>query len=188
MSKAKPILNPAEVLIDRFLDHHMIAPTARTDFINAYKDVLGVSDAETGWSILEHGLEERPHLRSADRIIVPYGLAEAAFGAAPTLKARGELLAAVGQDTYMHTARLWGATASNLRPGKPPADDDADEKIQMAPAEKPAGDTANPFAPDFKGDRHKAIAKLIVGLGTKAASKMAAAHGVDLAARPLSKR
>jgi hypothetical protein len=117
--------------------------------------------------------------------VVPFELAEAACGANPTLKARAELLTAVGQDVYTSTMRAWGASASNLRPGKPPTTDD-DKDFSMAPAKKPAaGDTSNPFAPDFKGDRHKAIAKLITGLGSKAAVQMAAAHNVDLAGRPL---
>src|SRR6266850_847351 len=70
-------------------------------------------------------------------------LGEPAFGSAPTMKARGELLNAIGQDAYTHTARLWGATASNLRPGKPPAGDDDDAKVRMSEVEKPAAGAAD---------------------------------------------
>ena len=187
-----PVINIQELLIDKFLAHKRIAPEARIDFILACKDVLSACDAETGWSLLEEELYKRPYLLAVDRTEVPYELAEAAFGSAPSLRARGELLKAIGQDAYTHTARLWGATASNLRPGKPPTTDDNIE-VRMSEAPKPAADAAdsgNPYSPNWKGDdaaRNAAIAKLIRGLGSKAAAKMAAAGNCDIAGRPLRK-
>jgi hypothetical protein len=62
---------------------------------------------------------------------------------------------------------------------------DAGADTNGASKGKAKGD-ANPFAANFKGaDRNAAIANYIRQFGTKAASRMAASAGADIAGRPL---
>jgi hypothetical protein len=201
VTKTKPVLNAAEALIDRFIDHHRLPPTSRIDLKNRFKDLLGVVDAETGWDLMQKTLDDTSdegmsHLKSAERIVVPFELASAAFGENSTMKARGELLAAVGQDVYQHTLKAWGASAGSLKPGTAPTTDD-DEKVSMAPAPKEketAGDSrANPFSENFTGTdeaRVHKIAGLIKSLGTRVVQKMASSASPprDIAGRVISKR
>jgi hypothetical protein len=195
--KTKPVLNAADALIDRFIEHFRLPPTSRRDIIGRFHDLLGVVDAEVGWDLMEKTLDDdsdegMSHLKRPGNILVPFALADAACGASPTLKARGELMTAVGQEVYTHTLRAWGASASNLKPGKAPVDIDPDEKIQTAPPPKKETDDvkAGPFSESYKGSpdqRAQAIGALVTSLGTRAVVAMARNSGRDLAGRVLRK-
>ena len=180
-------LTPAEVLIDAFIKDKHLPPTCRTDLLGRFRDLLGVVEESVGWDLMEKTLMDdsdqgMSHLRQPDRILVPFELASAAFGANPTMKARGVLRQKVGQEVYDLTFKAWGATLENLphgklRPGVPPKTDD-DERVAL---EKPTkkvddGKAAGPFSSSYRGtdqERALSIAALIKSLGTAPVAAMA---------------
>jgi hypothetical protein len=105
---------------------------------------------------------------------------ERAFGATPTMFARGDLLRLVGPDLYSKLMASWGASASNLKPGtNPKATTETQVKDAVAAAlRKPKA--SNPWSKD--GWNVTAQGRLVQSIGLDKAAAIAAAAGSKIGA------
>jgi hypothetical protein len=104
-------------------------------------------------------------------------LLESAFGAHPTMKARGELTNLVGVDACNKLAAAWGVTGF-LKPGKNPkaASANAAEIAAAAAARKPK--SSNPWSK--AGWNITAQGRLVSSLGDEKATAIAQAAGCKI--------
>jgi hypothetical protein len=106
--------------------------------------------------------------------------AEAAFGRAPTLAARGAYLRDHGEHAYNEEMKRWGASPINLKPGTGPAngDDQPTKKNGTADHRK------NPWADDgtgkFAPGAIRYQGELVKHLGAEKAASIAASVGCTL--------
>jgi hypothetical protein len=137
------------------------------------EEYVGLVESKSPHVVLGYG--SAPGEKSVD------SLTEAAFGAAPTLKAKAELLAAIGERAYEELRRAWGAD-HGLKPGAKPG---------TGPQAKASGEgsTNNPWSAKFGGtiaQRDSRIAEILrsKGGGTRIAAELAKAAGTTIG-RPL---
>jgi hypothetical protein len=196
-------------------DEQSAAVLARAEQINAtiYKGSHSIAalPRPTQLALLKQGLESIQH-EAAVAAAPPkataaqaqqVNLERAAFGKNRSLSAAGPLLAFYQEAFQLdrksasalmaERAKAWKANLGNLKPGENPWPKDARKTARSLRQNGGGGSGAggggknsNPFSPDYKGaDKHARIATLIRDLGTKKASAMSAAAGVDLSLRPL---
>jgi hypothetical protein len=125
--------------------------------------------------------KKRPHFFQPDEIVDE---AEKAWGAHPTLTARGEFLKNYGSAVYAMTRDQWLGSDGNLKPGVRPGPPDA--KTGKAPD---TSSPSNPWSKNFVGDdteRASRIASVIKAMGTTGAAGLAKAAGTTVG-RPLRK-
>jgi hypothetical protein len=114
---------------------------------------------------------------------------ERAFGKDGTLTARGAYLKKHGQAKYDFEMKRWGASPSNLTPGKRP---NGEDKTTTKPAADPITDMkSNPFR-NFRDKDGKInpknqarVVEMIRSLGSEKTAAIAAAAGMNLSGLPL---
>jgi hypothetical protein len=120
-----------------------------------------------------------------DEAVAPE-MVEAAFGANPTLTARGALMKAIGADAYNETMKAWGADLS-LRPGTPPSD----EKKAASVNDNPGGFTSstNPWSKSFVGSEEYRQTRIqsIIKSSSKLAASLAKSANVTISGQVLRK-
>ncbi|MCG2628846.1 hypothetical protein L6654_19605 [Bradyrhizobium sp. WYCCWR 13023] len=189
--EAEPLLRAAGVrpsAILEFLDQ--FAP----QFVHVYDPVdekselvyRGTDPAWRGLSLAEAIAtlkDTRPHYFYAEAPEIEQ-LAEAAFGASPSLTARGKLRKELGTDAaYRELAEQWGSDGVSLKPGARPGSTQAkqkqDQKTDAAEVRN------NPWHPSWRGADRVAAQTSIIRTSTKLAAGLAKAAGVTLAGTPL---
>jgi hypothetical protein len=181
----KALLVPTEMQdadLKTICAQHGLLPTAWMDVRARYSVDCGESLGE--W--LTRMKPQVPHWYPAPEIGdgVPAEILEAAFGAKPTMTARGQLSKLVDAATYQTLATAWNADTS-LRPGRDPKG--GTEKTEKTEEHKQVGGgPTNPWSVNFKGtdaERNVQIAN-ICKTGTKFAEGLAKAAGTTIG-RPL---
>jgi len=188
--EAEPMLRAAGCrpsFIIEFLDH--FAP----HFVHVYDAVdekselvyRGTDPKWRGLSLAEAIAtlpDTRPHAFYAEAPEIEQ-LAEAAFGANPSLTARGKLRTELGTDAaYREIAQQWGSDGVSLKPGVRPGSSQAKQEQKTEGADAPRN---NPWHPSWKGSDRVAAQTSIIRASTKLAAGMARAAGVTLAGTPL---
>ncbi|QOZ79919.1 hypothetical protein XH83_33790 [Bradyrhizobium sp. CCBAU 53351] len=188
--EAEPLLRAAGVrpsAILEFLDQ--FAP----QFVHVYdpadeKSELVYRGTDPGWrgfSLAEAIAtlkDTRPHYFYAEAPEIEQ-LAEAAFGASPSLAARGRLRTELGTDAaYREMAERWGSDGVSLKPGVRPGSVQAKQELKAEGAEAPRN---NPWHPSWRGPDRLAAQTSIIRTSTKLAAGLAKAAGVTLAGTPL---
>jgi hypothetical protein len=126
---------------------------------------------------LENHIDKRPHYKPTpiDDTM------EAAFGAAPTMKARADALAALGPEEYYKTMEAWGGSPFNLKPGVAPKGDDRRTKKPGS-----AEQARNAYLLDEKDpQREKRIISLVSTLPPKVVADLARAAGCSVSGKRL---
>jgi hypothetical protein len=189
----------AALEIEKYAEQAGIVPSAidelirnaPSEFSSLRGELIHNGDGLTMAEYIEHLRTIKPHYWPAKEVTSD---AELAFGAKPTLQARGNFLRLYGELQYKATLTQWGAKEGSLEPGTNPdrlADEAALRKLMSAAkaarGSNITGQTNNPWADDFAGTPADKNAKMasIIRTGTKFASEMAKAAGKTIMGAPL---
>lgn len=126
-------IRDAHLEIERLAQDAGVMPSAVRELINLHApyfkrigdDLIHRETMQTIEEFVASLKTEKPHYFVSDTLD---DLQERAFGANPTLKARGELFNDVGPTLYRDIAKMWGASEGNLKPGTRPGPDVEAEK------------------------------------------------------------
>jgi hypothetical protein len=139
-------------------------------------------------AMIDDYVNERKRYWFKVAVLIPEGVAEAAFGSNPSLKAQGELVTRYGEEAAREEAHRWKTSLGSGKPGCNPNSgtlEEAKKVIRQNDAEAP---NKNPWHPKWNGkDRTAAQISVIRGMGSKVAAALARAAGTTITGQPLRK-
>jgi hypothetical protein len=148
-------------------------------------------DADSGADyrvVLQQLLDERSHWQP----VVITDDDEAAFGSAPTLKARAHFIKTHGAEVYHATMAAWGASDRNLKPGtKPTLGEDKRTNKPTVDTDKrlnPWLHLRDPSTGKIDPKAQAQCTEIIRTKGIAAAKALCTAAGVTLGGTPLAAR